>query len=103
MNDGSIVQDINKLYSKCRHFGDENTSECIRDGSVEANEREGGIECFIFMELDVEGLNNSVSTTSKARAKEISGISYSHPETSFATIHATLRASDQGSLWKVCW
>lgn len=35
-----------------RYFGNEDTAKCIGNGGIETDEREGGIEWFVFMELD---------------------------------------------------
>lgn len=43
-----------ELDSKGRNFGNEDATECIGDGGVDADEGEGGIERFVFVEFDSE-------------------------------------------------
>lgn len=41
-----------ELDSKSRDFGNKDATECIGEGSVDANEGEGSIERFVFVEFD---------------------------------------------------
>lgn len=43
-----------ELDSKGRNFGNEDATECIGDGGVDADEGEGGIERFVLVEFDSE-------------------------------------------------
>ena len=41
-----------ELDSKSRDFGNKDATECIGEGSVDADEGEGSIERFIFVKFD---------------------------------------------------
>lgn len=45
-----------ELDGKGRDFGNEDATECIRERGVDADEGEGGIERFVFVEFDTENL-----------------------------------------------
>lgn len=43
-----------ELDGKGRDFGNEDATECIREGGVDADEGEGGIERFVLVEFDTK-------------------------------------------------
>ena len=54
MNDGGVVVHENGLDGDGWDLGDENAAEGVRDGSVDADEGEGGVELAVMVEFDLE-------------------------------------------------
>ena len=56
LNNGRIIPDKDIFNSDGGDFGKKNASKSIRDGGVEADERERGMERVVLVKLDLEGL-----------------------------------------------
>ena len=62
MDYGGIVVDVNQRTGNSRDFSEEDTTECVGNGGVKANEGEGSIVTFVLVENDIEILDLSAST-----------------------------------------
>lgn len=56
LNYGGVIVHEDELDGKGRYFGNEDATECIGEGGINTDEGEGGIERFVFVELDSEVL-----------------------------------------------
>lgn len=56
MNDGCVVEDVDKFNGESGHFGDQDTAKSVCDGGIEADEGEGGIVRLVFVKIDSEVL-----------------------------------------------
>lgn len=54
LNNRGVIIHKDEFDGNGRYFGNEDAAKCISNGGIETNEREGGIEGFVFMELDSE-------------------------------------------------
>lgn len=57
LNYRGVVIHKDVFDSNGRYFGNEDATKCIGNGCIETDEREGGIEWLVFMEVDSEILS----------------------------------------------
>lgn len=60
---GGVIVHKDELDGKGGDFRNEDTTECIGKGGINANEGEGGIERFVFGEFDSEILDTKKLST----------------------------------------
>lgn len=91
-NDGGVIVDVGFLNGKCRDFGKEDAAECVGDGCVQANKREGGFEWFIVVEFNSKVLEMVNTVKKRFGGNTLFGIC-------LKTIHCLRQDSVLGSLW----
>ena len=57
VDDAGVVVDEDGADGEGGDLGDEDSAEGVGDGGVDADEGEDGVEGFVFVELDLEGLH----------------------------------------------